>query len=193
MIRSRGRAHEATSQMTYRERKRYRRERKPSKMLLAAVRAPAGGGDRGAVAGRLRAVGRRLGATAGLAEAGRPGHELGGVRRRRHPARLHPVRRDQDADPAAADPGVDAGRDDRDRGRALLPARRRRLRGHRARRLQEPRGRQDGRGRLDDHAAAGAQPLRRPRAHAASGRSARRAWPRSWRTATPSAGSWRAT
>ena len=45
-------------------------------------------------------------------------------------------------------------------------ARRRRLRGHRARRLQEPRGRQGRRGRLDDHAAARAQPVRRPRAHA---------------------------
>ena len=38
------------------------------------------------------------------------------------PPRLHPVRRDPDADPAAADPGVDAGRDGRDRGRALLPS-----------------------------------------------------------------------
>ena len=49
--------------------------------------------------------------------------------------------------------------DDRDRGPPLLRARRRRLRGHRPRADEGHPRRPDRRGRLDDHAAARAQPL----------------------------------
>ena len=62
-------------------------------------------------------------------------------------------------------PEVAQGRDGRDRGRALLPPQGRRLRRHRARRGQEPLQPQDGPGRLDDHDAAGAQPLHHQGAH----------------------------
>ena len=71
--------------------------------------------------GYVLAVARQR-AAAGLAEARRPGHELGRVRSRRQPARVHPVRRDPHSGAASADPRVDAGGHDRDRGRALLPA-----------------------------------------------------------------------
>ena len=47
----------------------------------------------------------------------------------------------------------------RDRGPPLLRARRRRRRGHRARSGREPPRRRDRRGRVDDHAAARAEPL----------------------------------
>ena len=57
------------------------------------------------------------------------------------------------------DPQEPAAGDGGDRGPALLRARRRRPRGHPPRRAQEPRSRQGGRGRLDDHPAAGPQPL----------------------------------
>ena len=59
------------------------------------------------------------------------------------------------------------GRDGRDRGQELLQPRRDRPRRHRPRRLEgRPRGRQAGPGRLDDHPAAGPQPLHRePRTH----------------------------
>ena len=79
------------------------------------------------------------------------GSKLGRDRLRRSPHagldRAHPQER------AAGDGG--------DRGPALLRARRRRPRGHPPRRGQGPRSRQGGRGRLDDHPAAGPQPLHR--------------------------------
>ena len=58
-----------------------------------------------------------------------------------------------------AHPQAAAAGHGRDRGPALLRTRRRRPRGHPARRGEEPGSRQDGRGRLDDHPAAGPQPL----------------------------------
>ena len=77
--------------------------------------------------------------------------------------------------------------DRRDRGRALLQARRRRLRGHRPRRRQERRVRQDGAGRLDDHPAARARALHQgPASATSSARSARPRWPRSSRSSTRS-------
>ena len=55
--------------------------------------------------------------------------------------------------------------DGRDRGQALLRARRDRLSRHRACRLDGRDGRQGRRGRLDHHAAARPEPLHRPGAH----------------------------
>ena len=110
------------------------------------------------VRGRLRARHRRHGARPRRAEAGRQGPALRRLRRRRLAARLHPVRRAPARRPVARHPREPAPRHRRDRGRALLQARRRGLQRHRARRHQEPRVRQDRAGRLDDHPAA------RPRA-----------------------------
>ena len=92
--------------------------------------------------------------------------ELVRLRRRRQPARLDPGRAEPRAGAARAHEPVAAEGDGRRRGPALLPARRRRLRGHRARALEGRQRRQGRRGRLDDRAAARAQPLHRPRAHA---------------------------
>ena len=62
--------------------------------------------------------------------------------------------------PARAAAADAQGRDGRDRGQELLRPRRARPRGHRPRRLEGPAGRrQAGPGRLDDHPAAGPQPL----------------------------------
>ena len=58
-----------------------------------------------------------------------------------------------------AHPPQPAAGDGGDRGPALLPARRRRRGGDPARRGRRPRSRRSGRGRLDDHPAAGPQPL----------------------------------
>ena len=83
----------------------------------------------------------------------------------------------------------------RGRGRALLPAQRRRPRRHRARRGHE-RHRGDRAGRLDDHAAVHPQhdPARRAHGHDATrARCARRTWRSSSRSATPSARSSRCT
>ena len=79
--------------------------------------------------------------------------ELARLRGRRHLARLHPERRAAPAAQALGHPAGRARRDHRDRGRALLQAQRRRLRGRRPRGGQEPAVRQDA-GRLDDHHAA---------------------------------------
>ena len=69
--------------------------------------------------------------------------------------------------PAAGAAADAQGRDGRDRGQELLQARRARPRRHRPRRLEGPAGRrQAGPGRLDDHPAAGPQPLHpEPRRH----------------------------
>ncbi len=96
------------------------------------------------------------------ATAGRDRPELVRLRRRRVAAR-HDSRRAQPR--AGADVGDDAVArqgDGRDRGPALLPARRGRLPRHRASRLDGRDGRQGRAGRLDDHAAARAQPLYGP-------------------------------
>ena len=79
------------------------------------------------------------------------------------PPRLHPGRRAAPARRAATEiPKVAQGRHGRDRGRALLQAQGRRLRGRRPRRGQEPHvSQQDRAGRLDDHDAARPQPLHR--------------------------------
>ena len=77
-------------------------------------------------------------------------------------ARLDPGRAQPRAGLEPPDVEVAAARDRLDRGPALLPARRRRLRGHRARRVEGRDRRQGRRGRLDDHAAARPQPLHRP-------------------------------
>ena len=69
-------------------------------------------------------------------------------------------------EPAAGDGG--------DRGPALLPARRPRLRGDPARGGQGPGSRRSGRGRLDDHPAAGPQLCIRTRSATSSARSKRR-------------------
>ena len=87
------------------------------------------------------------------------------LRHGRPAARLHPGRR---AAPAAALGGHPAGRQGRhggDRGRALLQAQGRRLRGRHPRRGEEPHVAQDRPGRLDDHDAAGPLALHLQRAH----------------------------
>ena len=98
-----------------------------------------------------------------LAAAGRDRLEHVHLRRRQLPARRDPGRAEPAAGPVQADQRLDAEGDRRDRGPALLPARRDRRRGHRTRALEERQRRPGGRGRLDDHAAARAQPLHRAR------------------------------
>ena len=133
---------------------------------------------------------RRLGAAAGLAQAARPRRASRGLRRRRHAAS------------ASSSPTTCASRSRATRSRstlkdatvaiedaALLQAQGRRLRGRRPRRGQEPRVRQDRPGRLDDHDAAGPQPLHLARSGPTSARSARPSWPRSSRTSTRRTGS----
>ena len=68
-----------------------------------------------------------------------PGASYRGPRRRRHAPRLHPGRRPAPAGHGQRDPEGAQGGDGRDRGRALLQAQGRRLRGHRPRRGQERR------------------------------------------------------
>ena len=70
-----------------------------------------------------------------LAAAGDDRPELVRLRRRRLAARLDPRRAQPPAGPALPDQPVDGEGGDRDRGPALLPARRRRLGGHHPRRL----------------------------------------------------------
>ena len=99
-------------------------------------------------------------------------------------ARRDRLRRSPHAGLDRADPEEPAAGDGGDRGPALLPARRRRHRGHPPRRGQGPRSRRGGRGRLDDHPAAGPQPLHRAtRSRTSNARSSRR----SWRSSTPNA------
>ncbi len=96
--------------------------------------------------------------------AGRDRLEHVHLRRRQLAPRRDPGRAEPAAGPVQADQLLDAEGDRRDRGPALLPARRRRRRGHRTCALEERQRRSGGRGRLDDHAAARAQPLHRARA-----------------------------
>ncbi len=149
--------------MTQRARKRYRRSAGsvPRKLLLAfgvlvgAERHPRGGGrDLGAERPSRHA-------TARPAEAGQGGGQLGRVRGRRRPPGLHPVGHDPAPGVGRQDPAGAQPRHGGDRGRALLRARRDRLRGDRARRLGGPEGGRRGPGRLDDHPAARPQPLHR--------------------------------
>ena len=114
---------------------------------------------------RLGGLDRRLGARDHHAQGARPRLQHRGARRRRHAPGLHLGRR-------AEPPGVGRrpaegaqGRHRRDRGRALLQAPGRRLRGHRPRGGQELPQPRDRRGRLDADHAAGQEPLhRRPHA-----------------------------
>ena len=93
---------------------------------------------------------------------------LAGLRLRRHPPRLHPVRPAALSRRLERNPGEPQERDGRDRGPALLQTRRRRPDGHLPRGHQGRHDRLRRAGRVDDHDAAGAQPLSRRRsAHAA--------------------------
>ena len=143
---------------------------------------------------RLHRQRRGLGAGHRRAQARRPGRHVRRLRRRRQDAaRLHPGRHAAHAGARLVDAAVGARRDGRDRGRALLQAQRRRLRGHRPRGDQERLERRDRAGRLDAHDAARPQPLhrqpRRAASPATSARSARRSSPRSSRTAPAAAAS----
>ena len=99
-----------------------------------------------------------------LAAAGRDRLEHLHLRGRQLAPRRHSRRAEPAARSLQADQRLDAEGDRRDRGPPLLPARRRRRRGHRPRALEERQRRPGGRGRLDDHPAARAQPLYRARA-----------------------------
>ena len=97
-----------------------------------------------------------------------PDRQLARLRRERRPDRRSARGREQDGRRAECDQPLDAEGDRRDRGSALLPARRRRpdgdpprLRRRRHRGAHRP-------GRLDDHAGARAQPLPLARADAAA-------------------------
>ena len=93
------------------------------------------------------------------AAPGRRRRELVRLRRRRLRARRDPGGAQPHAGPAPRDLAVGSEGDRRDRGPALLSARRRRPGRHHARgRRRRTRG-QDRAGRLDDHAGARAQPL----------------------------------
>ena len=99
--------------------------------VVGALLAIAGGDRR-----RLGAQRLQLGAAALEPEAGPEGPLLGDLRRRRQPDRLHPL---QQHPPAGLRRGAAAdaqGRDGRDRGQELLPARRARPERHRPRRLE---------------------------------------------------------
>ncbi len=111
--------------------------------------------------------------------------QLGPLRRRRQQAGRDRLRRSAHPGLDRAHPQERAAGDGGDRGPALLRARRRRPRGHPPRRAQGPRSRRGGRGRLDDHPAAGPQPLhRRTRSGTSNARSSRRSWRSSTRSAT---------
>ena len=89
------------------------------------------------------------------------GVELVPLRRQRQPPRRRPVGDEPSAAAALEDVAVAPAGDRRDRGRALLAARRARHPGHRARALDRPDERPDRAGRLDALAAARPQPLHR--------------------------------
>ena len=128
---------------------------------------------------------RRQGALARRLQTGRQGRQLDPLRRpTAASSAIDRVRRSARADLDRPHPEEPPARDRRDRGPALLRTRRRRPRGHRPRRAEEPRSRQDGRGRLDDHPAARPQPLHlQPEPATSNARSSRR----SWRSSTPNA------
>ena len=117
-------------------------------------------------------------------QAGRPRRQLNGLRRGREQARRDRLQRSARAGLDRAHPRQPPAGDGGDRGPALLRARRRRRGGHPARRGERRRSRRSGRGRLDDHPAAGPQPLHpQPGAARSNARSSRR----SWRKSTPRA------
>ena len=123
-------------------------------------------GARGHGSRRCRLL--RLELRPGRATAGAPGRQLARLRRERQPDRRPARRREPDGRRAGRDQPVDAEGDRRDRGSALLPARRRRPGRDpaRARRGRERRPHRPG--RLDDHAGARAQPLPLARQDAAA-------------------------
>ncbi len=140
----------------------------PSLAGLGSPEAPGGVRRPGRPDRHPRGRGRHLGAErpsrhapARPAEAGQGGGQLGRVRCRRRPPGLHPVGHDPAPGVGRQDPPGARPRHGGDRGRALLRARRDRLRGDRARRLGGPEGGRGGPGRLDDHPAARPQPLHR--------------------------------
>ena len=94
-----------------------------------------------------------------LAQVGRHRGEHVCLRSRRIAARLDSGRAESRARHGGGHVAVGPQGDDRDRGQAFLRARRHRRRGHRPRSGREPPRRRDRRGRLDYHAAAGAEPL----------------------------------
>ncbi len=118
---------------------------------------------RAARGGRRRCGRRRVRLRGGLrperAQARADRAELVRVRGRRVVARRDPGREEQAGRSALAGRSVGAEGDGRDRGQTLLRARRHRSRGHRPRAVGERRGRRGRAGRVDDHAAARAQPL----------------------------------
>ena len=145
---------------------------------------------RRAVRGRLRGLHRVVRAAAGLAQATRPGRLLRwSCDRNGRKLGVIQARRPAQGDPVHEHPAEPQGRDDRDRGRALLRAQGRRLPGRHPRRRQEPRVRQAGAGRLDDDDAARPHAVRLDGEDATSARSARPSSPRSSRTSTPRTGS----
>ena len=163
-------------------RRHRRRERAPQRQLRAvdphrrlltpvpAGRVGAGGGHPGPQrSGRHRTRRPAL----GRPEADRAGPDLAHLRRRRQPALLPVRHREPHHRQRRTHPPGDEGRHRRHRGRALLPAQRRRPAGRRARARRRPQSRQDRRGRLDHHPAAGraactsTAPTRRSRASSA--------------------------
>ena len=103
-----------------------------------------------------------------VAPAGVDRPELVRLRGGRDAARLDPRGAQPPARRALARQPVDGQGRDRDRGPALLPARRRRLRGDHPRRLARREQGEGRRGRLDDHAAGRPQPLHLAREDAAA-------------------------
>ena len=122
------------------------------------------GGGRCDPRGRRRRLGvERAGGypPARPAQAGRGGVELGGLRGRWQPPRVRPIGHHPSAGARPEDPPSPRARDGGDRGRALLRARRDRLRGDRPRGMGGPEGGTGRAGRLDDHPAARSQSLHR--------------------------------
>ena len=179
--------------MTARDRQRRRRRRSsdPARLIMIGFAALLGNDrrrDRGRA--RLRRLGRRRRPAAEPAQADQQRGELHRLRGRRVLARHDPLRHDPHADPVGADSVGPQGGDRGDRGSALLPAPRRRLPGDHSRGDGRPDLRQDAPGRLDDHDAAGPQPLRRRRREDVEAQDQRRpCWPNGWRRCTTRTGS----
>ena len=169
--------------MTARERRRRRPARHVPTPLGGWLRRarPDGRRDRGPVGARLRGRDRRQRAAAGQARQPRPDQQR--LRRRRLAARLHPGRRDQHA------AGLDANLPQHCKDATVAIEDERFYKhtgvdysGDRPRRRDELHQRQDRAGRIDDHDAAGPQPLhRRHRSATTSARSARPSSPASSR------------
>ena len=170
-------------EMTQRARRRHRRSRGSVRrkvlvafgIVLAAV-AVAIGGRRG-----LRAQHLVQDPGSQHLEADQGELDVGRIRGRRQPPGLHPVGHDPPSRGAQEDPDPPPARHGRDRGPQLLQARRGRLHVDRPRGGRRPEGGLGGPGRLDDHPAAGPQPLHRP---SPGGPSSERSRRRSWRPST---------